>query len=391
MKKTILSLLLVSFVFVAFAQKSEISLAKNNYALYEVSRAKSSLSKQLEALNLAKESTEKAILYKKTEADPELWAYRALIYSTIALVDTVKRANSDAAFKTAQESIEKAKAFDTKGEQVQIIANAGQNLSIIMQKRGIAAFNKKDYKEAYNSFKFIADVMPQDSIFSMYTAMAAKNAELYDESIKYYRKTIEINQGNAGLYQELERVYISKSDTASALKVLEEGLAKHPTSMGLIFDELNIYLNKGEAAKQIAKIENAISKEPKNKTLRFVAGVAYSANKDFDKAEASYKKALELDPNYADAVYNLAVININRGNDYITAANKLPTNKASDAKYNDLKKKFENELSKAMPLLEKAKELNPKDPNVLSTLREVYIKLNQLDKAAAIKKQLSQL
>ena len=143
--------------------------------------------------------------------------------------------------------------------------------------------------------------------------------------------------------------------------------------MTLIYDELNIYLNRGEASKQIAKIENAIAKDPKNKTLLFVLGVAQSANKDFKAAEEAYKKAIEIDPNYADAIYNLAVININRGNEYINAANKLPANKASDAKYNELKKKFEAELSAALPLLEKAKELNPKDLNVLSTLREVYV------------------
>jgi hypothetical protein len=87
----------------------------------------------------------------------------------------------------------------------------------------------------------------------------------------------------------------------------------------------------------------------------------------------------------------LAVIYINKGNDYITAANKLPTNKASDAKYNSLKKQFETELGNAMPLLEKARELNPKDVNTLTTLREVYIKLNKLDKAAEVKKTLDQM
>jgi tetratricopeptide (TPR) repeat protein len=392
MKKTILSVLLVSFFFAANAQKSEISAAKNNYALYEVGmQTKTSMKKQLETLNLAKESTDKAIANKKTQDDPELWAYRALIFSSISVTDTVNKANANAAFDTAKEAIAKAKTLDTKKEFAKITESAEKNLSIMMQNKGVAAFNKKDYKEAYNSFKFIADVMPQDSLFNMYTAMAANSSQLYDEAIKYYRKTIELNPKNPGLYQELERVYMAKNDTAGALKVIEEGRAKHPENMNLIFDELNVYLNRGEAAKQIAKIENAIAKDPTNKTLRFVAGIAYSANKENDKAVEAYKKALEIDPAYSDAIYNLAVIYINKGNEYITAANKLPTNKASDAKYNSLKKQFETELGNAMPLLEKARELNPKDVNTLTTLREVYIKLNKLDKAAEVKKTLDQM
>jgi tetratricopeptide (TPR) repeat protein len=392
MKKTILSLMMLSYFFVAFAQKSEINSAKQNYALYEVGlQTKSPMKKQLELLKLAKESTDKAIINDKTKDNSELWAYRSIIYSAIAITDTLNKANSEAAFKAAQEAVASAKVFDTKKENTKFIESAEQNLAIMMQNRGVAAFNKKDYKQAYDSFKFIADVKPQDSLFNMYTAIAANSAQMYDEAAKYFRKTIEVNPKNPALYDELAKVYLAKTDTTNALKVIEEGRIKHPEFMTLIYDELNIYLNRGQAAQQVSKIENAIAKDPKNKTLYFVAGVAYSANKQLDKAEESYNKALAIDPSYSDAIYNLAVIYINRANDYITQANKLPNNKTSDVKYNELKKKFEGELSKAVPLLEKARELSPKDVNTLNTLREVYIKLNKLDKAAEVKKTLDQM
>ena len=392
MKKTILSLLMLSFFFVAMAQKSEIAAAKNTYALFEVgTQTRASMQKQLETLEIAKASTDKAILNEKSKDIPELWVYRSLIFSSISVTDTVNKANAEMAFKTAQESIIKAKALDTKSEFKAQIESAEKNLAIMMQNKGVVAFGKKDYKEAYNSFKFISDVMPTDTLFSMYTAIAAKNADMYDEAIKYYNKTIELNPKNANLFQELSRTHMSKKDTAAALKTIEAGRLAHPNNMGLVFDELNIYLNRGEGAKQISKIEGAIAKDPTNKTLYFVSGVAYSANKDFVKAENAYKKSLELDANYSDAIYNLAVIYINRGNDYIIQANKLPNTKASEVKYNALKKSFMDELGKSAPLLEKARELNPKDANTLTTLREVYVKLNNLDKAAEVKKALDAL
>lgn len=392
MKKTILSFMLLASFFGAMAQKGAIKEAKNNYALYELGlSSKASMQKQLETLNLAKASADKAITNDKTKDDAELWAYRGLIYSAIAVTDTANKSNAETAFKTAQESIAKAKTLDKDKAQAKTIEGAEKNLAITMQNKGVAAFNKKDYKEAYNSFKFITTVMPQDSLFNLYTAIAAKNAQMYDEAVKYYQKTIEINPKNPGIYQELERTYMEKQDTTNALKVIEEGRAKHPDFLGLIYDELNIYLARNQAAQQIAKIENAIAKDPKNKTLYFVAGIAYSANKQADKAEESYKKALEIDPSYSDAIYNLAVIYINKGNDYINAANKLPNNKSTEAKYNDLKSKFQDQLNKALPLLEKARELNPKDASTLTTLREVYVKLNKLDKAAEVKKALDEL
>lgn len=56
MKKVILGAVIFSVISgAAFAQKSEITSAKNNYALFELSlQTKATLKKQLEPLNLAK-------------------------------------------------------------------------------------------------------------------------------------------------------------------------------------------------------------------------------------------------------------------------------------------------------------------------------------------------
>jgi tetratricopeptide (TPR) repeat protein len=392
MKRIILSLSLLSFFFVAQAQKSELAAAKNNYALFQVSvQTKAPVKKQLEALNLAKTSTDNAILNEKTKDLAELWAYRAIIYSSISLVDTLNKSNAEAAFKTAEEAIAKTKALDVKNEQVKNVAVAENNLTITMQNRGVVAYGKKDFKLAFESFKYIADVMPKDSTFNLYSAITANSAQLYPEAIKYYNRSIEINPKNAVLYQELGRIYLNTKDTANALKIFEQGRIVSPDNMGLIYDELNIYLVRGQASKQIGKIEAALAKDPKNKTLYFVAGIAYSANKQIDKSDEAYKKALEIDPDYVDAIYNLSVSYINKGNDYINEANKLPNTKASDVKYNLLKNKFSAELTNAVPLLEKARVLNPKDVNVLTTLREVYVKLNKLDKASEVKKAIDAL
>jgi tetratricopeptide (TPR) repeat protein len=392
MKNTIFSLLLITAFTSAIAQKSEISAAKNSYAIYELGlQTKAEITKQLTTLNDAKVSTDKAIANEKTKDNPELWAYRSLILSAISATDTTNKANAESAFKGAQEAIEKAKTLNAKGDYTKIIESSENNLSVMMQNKGLAAFNNKNYLEAYKSFKYIATVLPKDSTFNLYTAIAANNAALYDESINYYTKTLALNPSNPSIYHELGKVYLTKLDTTAALKVFEEGSEKHPDNINLIYDGLNIYLNRGQSALKIGKIENAVAKDSLNKTLRFVAGIAYSANKQIDKAEASYKKAIAIDPNYQDAYYNLGVLYINRGNDFITAANKLPNTPAGQKKYDELKKNFDAQLNKAEPYIEKALELNPKDVGTMNTLREIYVKLNKLDKASALKKKIDQM
>ena len=383
--------MLTTFV-AAVAQKSEISNAKNSYAIYELGlQTKAELAKQLTTLNDAKVASDKAIVNEKTKDNSELWAYRSLILSAITATDTINKSNAESVFKSAQEAIAKAKTLDTKADYAKIIENSENNLSVMMQNKGLAAFNSKNYLEAYNSFKYIANVLPKDSTFNLYTAIAANNAKLYDEAINYYNKTLAINPSNPSIYHELGRVYLTKLDTTAALKIFEDGSAIHPNNVNLIFDALNIYLNRGQSAQKIGKIETAIAKDSTNKTLRFVAGIAYSANKQIDKAEGAYKRAIAIDPNYQEAYYNLGVLYINRGNDFITAANKLPNTKAGQLKYDELKKSFDSQLSKAQPFIEKALELNPKDVGTMNTLREIYVKLNKLDKASALKKKIDQM
>ena len=392
MKNTILSLLMLTTFTAAVAQKSEISAAKQSYALYELGlQTKAENAKQLITLNDAKVATDKAMVNEKTKDNGELWAYRSLILSAISATDTLNKSNAENAFKGALESINKAKSLDNKSDYAKIIESAENNLSVMMQNKGLAAFNSKNYLEAYNSFKYIATVLPKDSTFNLYTAIAANNAALYDESINFYNKTLVINPSNPNIYHELGKVYLTKLDTASALKTFEDGSVIHPNNINLIFDALNIYLNRGQSAQKIGKIETAIAKDSLNKTLRFVAGIAYSANKQIDKAEGAYKKAIALDPNYQEAYYNLGILYINRGNDFITAANKLPNTKAGQLKYDELKKSFDAQLSKAQPFIEKALELNPKDVSTMNTLREIYVKLNKLDKATALKKKIDQM
>ncbi len=45
---------------------------------------------------------------------------------------------------------------------------------------------------------------------------------------------------------------------------------------------------------------------------------------DMDKAEMYYNKALEINPDYYDAVYNLGALYINESNKLQVAANELP-------------------------------------------------------------------
>ena len=101
-------------------------------------------------------------------------------------------------------------------------------------------------------------------------------------------------------------------------------------------------------------------------------------------AETDYKKAIELKPDYFDALYNLGVLYNNHG---------VVLNKIADQITDNAKNKTANDLAlakftNALPVLEKALELNPKDKNTMFALKQIYARTQQPDKVKEINERL---
>jgi hypothetical protein len=106
MKRVFLSILLAGAVSSAFAQKSEITAAKNDWGLFQLtsSSASTPLAKKLESLAKGLAHTDKAIADEKSKVIAEAWSYRALFASSAAILDSTSVANADKNLKIAQDA-----------------------------------------------------------------------------------------------------------------------------------------------------------------------------------------------------------------------------------------------------------------------------------------------
>jgi tetratricopeptide (TPR) repeat protein len=112
--------------------------------------------------------------------------------------------------------------------------------------------------------------------------------------------------------------------------------------------------------------------------------ISYNNNEKVD-AEKYYKRAIEIDPKYANAYLNLAILKLEPEKGLIDKMNKLGTSPADNKKYEVLKKQREDVFKSVIPYLEKAVELNDKNADVNKTLLNVYSALDMTDKAKALK------
>jgi tetratricopeptide (TPR) repeat protein len=135
----------------------------------------------------------------------------------------------------------------------------------------------------------------------------------------------------------------------------------------------------------IAKFEKAFTNDPTNASLAFNLGVLYDKAQDPEKTKEYYEKAISLKPEYGDAYFNLGVMYFNAGVAKNKEMNAVDDAKDKDGKiYTGLKAERDELFKKALPNLEKAYEIDPKNADYKSNLKKVYASMNMLEKAKAL-------
>ncbi|HEY4197789.1 MAG TPA: hypothetical protein VGM63_19750 [Mucilaginibacter sp.] len=414
----------------AFAQKRELDNAQSAYEKYDgLSQANYALAKP--SLVEAKTAVDKAAANAKTATMTQTYALQAAIYSSIAYRDSVQ-ATQATEIATAQDALKKAKDADTKNEYAKLTTHATLELGQIQLDKGVKAYQAKKYDEAYNDFDAAQKVIPspQDTLAMLYAGISAANAKKYPEAIANYNKLLASTyKDKAKIYIDMPTLYLLNKDTAGAIKISSEAVIKYPASADLRKEEIEVSLQAGQQGDLITKIETAIKADPNNKALYYYEGLTYSqiaegmqkditklekADKkaadavkkgpkpapnpqiekleqtridNFNKAAEQYKKALEIDHNYFEAVLNLGYVSMAPAIDHYNTARFLNDQKAYDAAM----KKVNAEFEVAKPYLLKAVELNPQSSDALTNLKSYYLGIQDMTNANATQKKIDAL
>ena len=170
------------------------------------------------------------------------------------------------------------------------------------------------------------------------------------------------NQGNI----EEAKVEFNKS-----IDVLEEGLKQYPNQSDLLLTLSNAYIGADRTSDAIEPFKKGVEAEPENKYYRYNYGVLLLGINDFQGAETQFTKAIELDPGYDNAVYNLGVTYLKWG---------AYLNKKSDeeGKFSD---EYKAKYQLALPYLERAVQMKDANAQTWELLGRVYSVLGMKDDA----------
>jgi len=350
----------------------------------------------------AKEAIELATQHEKTKDQAKTWMVRGDVYKGIAeSKDPNVKALAEKPTTIAMDSYKKAIALDTKGNLRKQINTQLSLMSFTVINTAIEYNDKEDYLSSLECFEqsleidSLTDPTKVDSAIVFNAGLVAEKAKAYSKAKYYYNKAIDIRYNTSQVFVLLANIERTQGDTVAFLSTLERGMEVcNDDNKAIMVELINHYIMSNETNKALEYLSQAIEKDPSNKTYYFAKGSLLDKINNPDEAKKSYEKAIELDPEYFDAWFNLGIQVYNKAAEMAKAANDIPANKPKeyDAAINEA---FE-QMNKSVPYFEKAHTINAKDEYTMQVLKECYYKLRSShpeygDKYNAIKDELDNI
>ncbi len=378
MKKITLGLLFMFATLVCFSQ------AKN------VRKAESALDdgELMEALTLINE----ALNDDKTKDDPKTWFIRGNVYKAIAEDSTGSISVEGDPFQEAIASYEKTLELSKENSTYYVFADqkVGEIWATSLNK-GAEYYQNQEYEDAIEYFEKAMAAKPEDTTAYLYAGISAQSSGNYDAAEEFYLSLLDLGYQNEDIYNFLINVNLTeKKNPDKALEYLRAARESYPENNDWIKRQIVILINEERSAEAEQSLAEAIQSDPNDPQLYYNQGYLYEQMGKNEDAVSSYKKALEIDPDYFDATFNIAAYYYNQAAEILQQANDMDL-KEYQEKGKEVEAKAKEHFEEALPYLEKAKELQPDDVKVLTTLQTVYARLGMSEKAEEIESKLEQM
>jgi tetratricopeptide (TPR) repeat protein len=190
------------------------------------------------------------------------------------------------------------------------------------------------------------------------------------------------------IYKNMALILVEKGKTEEAKKAISEARIANPEDASLTLTEANLYLETKDFDMYKKLIAEVLEKNPNDADLIFNLGVLSGNAKNIVEAEKYYKRAIEIKPDYVNAYLNLAIMKLDADKKLFDEISKLGNSEKDNNRYLVLKKQREAVFTDALPYLEKASELDPKNAEVKATLLGVYGALEMTEKKKALKAKM---
>lgn len=265
---------------------------------------------------------------------------------------------------------------------------------------GAYLYNNEDFKAAYDQFDtFITSATAPclmefgladseyNNIAAYYATLCAMRLEDYNMVLNHINIAVKDSANAESAYQFKAEAQAHLGDSVAWLNTLKECSGKFPGNPYFYQSLISYYDSKNKQDELIAFADEMIASDPKNPLFVYVKGYIAQQAEKTDEAIEWYKKTLEIDPVYQNAMANLGMCYIQKMQAY---SNSQSSTKVNDkAKLKKDKEIIQGYLREALPIYEQLREIAPDKQNLwLNGLCQCYYGLNMDDKLSEVEKLL---
>ncbi|MBI3933683.1 MAG: tetratricopeptide repeat protein [Acidobacteria bacterium] len=265
------------------------------------------------------------------------------------------------------------------------------NRGIFLEKLGALYLDTHDYTAAEQTFEQMKDLGGDTAVRGQVRLIETyqENRE-YDKALAASAEALQQDPQNRELATARASLLASTGDAEGAVQVLQPMLTGGSGDRDLWLALSQIHLRArqfDQAHEATAKAEALSNTEDEKAYIHFLYGSIWERQKDFDRAEEQFRKALELNPdsamtlNYLGYMFADQGVRLDEAVDLIQRALEMEPN--SGAYLDSLGWAYykQNRFDLAREYLQKAIDRIPTDPTIRAHLGDVYFKSGQTTQA----------
>jgi len=201
---------------------------------------------------------------------------------------------------------------DTTIDYYNSLLDFGIDLDKIYYELGHLYLSKSDKLHAATAFKLAVDMNPENPYYNNSLAYAYVKTELYDDAIEYYQKAIKLNpdaEWTSIVCHALGAIYAEIQDNfAAAEATFNAGMVLDPNNVDIQLSLGDLYMSQGDIDKAIKTFCDAISVDPLNYLTYAKTGLALWEKDYLEESIVAFHKSIELNGDFEISQNNLGVV-----------------------------------------------------------------------------------
>ena len=194
---------------------------------------------------------------------------------------------------------------------------------------GVSYFNLGKYSNAVANYNTSISLNPKNSEAYNNKGLCLKKMGDFEGALENYKLALNINPNFLDVYNNIGNLYYELKSFKDAEKIWSDGLKVSPNNIVLLRNlGTLLFEKKGENSLAKKNFEKILALSPDKSFALNYLGMIYKSEGKFDEAERYFKNAIEVDPYYSEAYYNLSYLKkINKQNNFLRKLEKLYSSK----------------------------------------------------------------